>query len=251
MNTLYKQRLLEEGVGEDCLVELALDKTSDSRFRNPNMLYEYVLSRTGDSGKKYYVMVDEIQLSYKVKNTDIDESLVPEEDRDMLYTTFYDVLNDLTGRPNLDVYVTGSNSKMLSKDIVTNFRDRGSEIKLAPLSFREYCHFSGLEKAEALEQYLTYGGMPSAVLEQNEPEKVKYLEGLFSNVYFKDITERYRLKDDTVLICRFSYQSSQTCEYGVDSAGQDGFRPYRQELPRLSGGCLPLQKCKEIRCQGA
>lgn len=199
LNTLYKQRLLEEGVGEDCLVELALDKTSDSGFRNPNTLYEYVLSRTGDPGKKYYVMIDEIQLSYKVKNTDIDESLVPEEDRDMLYTTFYDVLNDLTGRPNLDVYVTGSNSKMLSKDIVTNFRDRGSEIKLAPLSFREYYNFSGLEKAEALEQYLTYGGMPSAVLEQNEPEKVKYLEGLFSNVYFKDITERYRLKDDTVL----------------------------------------------------
>ena len=199
LNTLYKQRLLEEGVGEDCLVELALDKTSDSRFRNPNILYEYILSRTGDLGKKYYVMIDEIQLSYKVKNTDIDESLVPVEDRDMLYTTFYDVLNDLTGRPNLDVYVTGSNSKMLSKDIVTNFRDRGSEIKLAPLSFREYYHFSGLEKAEALEQYLTYGGMPSAVLEQNEPEKVKYLEGLFSNVYFKDITERYKLKDDSVL----------------------------------------------------
>ena len=199
LNTLYKQRLLEEGVGEDCLVELALDKTSDTRFRNPNTLYEYILSRTGDPSKKYYVMIDEIQLSYKVKNTDIDESLVPVEDRDMLYTTFYDVLNDLTGRPNLDVYVTGSNSKMLSKDIVTNFRDRGSEIKLAPLSFREYYHFSGLEKAEALEQYLTYGGMPSAVLEQNEPEKVKYLEGLFSNVYFKDITERYKLKDDSVL----------------------------------------------------
>ncbi len=199
LNTLYKQRLLEEGVGEDCLVELALDKTSDARFRNPHTLYEYVLSRTGDPGRKYYVMIDEIQLSYKVRNTDIDESLVPEEDRDMLYTSFYDVLSDLMGRPNLDVYVTGSNSKMLSKDIVTNFRDRGSEIKLAPLSFREYCCFSGLEKADALEQYLTYGGMPSTVLEQKEQEKVKYLEGLFNNVYFKDITERYKLKDDTVL----------------------------------------------------
>ncbi len=199
LNTLYKQRLLEEGVGEDCLVELALDKTSDAMFRNPHTLYEYVLSRTGDPGRKYYVMIDEIQLSYKVRNTDIDESLVPEEDRDMLYTSFYDVLSDLMGRPNLDVYVTGSNSKMLSKDIVTNFRDRGSEIKLAPLSFREYCCFSGLEKADALEQYLTYGGMPSTVLEQKEQEKVKYLEGLFNNVYFKDITERYKLKDDTVL----------------------------------------------------
>ena len=199
LNTLFKQRLLAEGVPEDCLVEIALDKTSDSKFRNPNSLYDYISSRTGDSGKKYYVMIDEIQLSYKVKNTDIDESLVPEEDREMLYTTFYDVLNDLMSRPNLDVYVTGSNSKMLSKDIVTNFRDRGSEIKLAPLSFREYYPYSGLEKAEALEQYLTYGGMPLAVLERNETEKVKYLEGLFSNVYFKDITERYKMKDDTVL----------------------------------------------------
>jgi uncharacterized protein len=199
LNTLFKQRLLAEGVSEDCLIEIALDRTSDSKFRNPNALYEYILSITGDSGKKYYVIIDEIQLSYKVKNTDVDESLVPEEDREMLYTTFYDVLNDLMSRPNLDVYVTGSNSKMLSKDIVTNFRDRGSEIKLAPLSFREYCRFAGLEKAEALEQYLTYGGMPLAVLEQNESEKVKYLEGLFSNVYFKDITERYKLKDDSVL----------------------------------------------------
>lgn len=199
LNTLFKQRLLEEGVSEDCLVEIALDKTSDSKFRNPHTLYDYVISLTGDPGKKYYVMIDEIQLSYKVKNTDIDESLVPEEDREMLYTTFYDVLNDLMSRPNLDVYVTGSNSKMLSKDIVTNFRDRGSEIKLAPLSFREYYPFSGLEKAEALEQYLTFGGMPLAVLEQAESDKVKYLEGLFSNVYFKDITERYKLKDDTLL----------------------------------------------------
>ncbi len=199
LNTLYKQRLLEEGVSEDCLVEIALDKTSDSKFRNPNTLYDYVMSRACDCNKKYYVMIDEIQLSYKVKNTDIDESLVPEEDREMLYTTFYDVLNDLMSQPNLDVYVTGSNSKMLSSDIVTNFRDRGSEIKLAPLSFREYLPFSGLEKAEALEQYLTYGGMPLAVLEQNESEKVKYLEGLFKNVYFKDITERYKLKDDSVL----------------------------------------------------
>ncbi len=199
LNILYKRRLLEEGVSEDCLVEIALDKTSDSKFRNPNTLYDYVMSRTGDRSKRYYVLIDELQLSYKVKNTDIDESLVPEEDREMLYTTFYDVLNDLMSQPNLDVYVTGSNSKMLSSDIVTNFRDRGSEIKLAPLSFREYLPFSGLEKTEALEQYLTYGGMPLAVLEQNESEKVKYLEGLFKNVYFKDITERYKLKDDSVL----------------------------------------------------
>ena len=89
-----------------------------------------------------------------------------EDDKDMLYTTFYDILNDLMARKNLDIYVTGSNSKMLSSDIVTNFRDRGSEIKVYPLSFKEYYEVSGLEKTDALEEYLTYGGMPSAVILQ-------------------------------------------------------------------------------------
>ena len=117
----------------------------------------------------------------------------------MLYTTFYDILNDLMARSNLDIYVTGSNSKMLSKDIVTNFRDRGTEIKVYPLSFKEYYPVSGLEKADALEEYLTYGGMPLAVLEKDETEKRKYLKGLHKRVYIKDIVERYKLKDDEVL----------------------------------------------------
>lgn len=129
----------------------------------------------------------------------MDESLVPEEDRELLYTTFYDILNDLMARPNLDVYVTGSNSKMLSKDIVTNFRDRGSEIKVYPLSFAEYLSVAQMEKADALEEYLMYGGMPLTILEPDEKEKRKYLQGLFSNVYIKDIVERYNLKDDNIL----------------------------------------------------
>ncbi len=169
------------------------------KYRNPNELYNYVLSKTQDTSKRYYVFIDEIQLSFKIKNPGVDESQVPEEDYDMLYTTFYDILNDLMGRSNLDVYVTGSNSKMLSKDIITNFRDRGSEIKVYPLSFREYYPVSGLEKADALEEYLTYGGMPLAVLEQDETEKRKYLKGLHKRVYIKDIVERYKLKDDEVL----------------------------------------------------
>ena len=196
---LYKDYLLNEGVAKDCFVELALDKKAHVKYRNPNELYSYVLRKTKDAEKRYYVFIDEIQLSYKVKNEDVDERLVPEEDREMLYTTFYDILNDLMGRKNLDIYVTGSNSKMLSKDIVTNFRDRGSEIKVFPLSFKEYYPISGLEKADALEEYLTYGGMPMAVLEKNETEKRKYLKGLHKRVYIKDIVERYKLKDDEVL----------------------------------------------------
>ena len=199
LSTLYKNRLIGEGVDENDFIEVALDRKSDMKYRNPNVLYDYIVGRTSDTGRKFYVFIDEIQLSYKVKNGDVEESLVPEEDREMLYTTFYDILNDLMARPNLDVYVTGSNSKMLSKDIVTNFRDRGSEIKVYPLSFAEYLSVSGLEKADAFEEYLTYGGMPLTVLEHDGSEKRKYLQGLFSNVYIKDIVERYKLKDDSIL----------------------------------------------------
>lgn len=199
LNTLYKQALIEEGVPEDSFVEIALDRKSDLKFRNPNVLYDYIKELTKDSSKKYYVMIDEIQLSLKVKNKDLDESMIAEEDRDLLYTTFYDVLNDLMAFKNLDVYVTGSNSKMLSKDIVTNFRDRGSEIRVAPLSFDEFLSYSKLDKADALEQYLTYGGMPLAVLESDEKEKQKYLHDLFTNVYMNDIIERYSLKNDVVM----------------------------------------------------
>lgn len=199
LNTLYKNYLLNEGVDKVCFVELALDKKAHMKYRNPNELYDYVLRKTQDAEKRYYIFIDEIQLSYKVKNEDVDEKLVPEEDRDMLYTTFYDILNDLMSRSNLDIYVTGSNSKMLSKDVVTNFRDRGTEIKVYPLSFQEYYSISGLEKADAFEEYLTYGGMPLAVLENDETEKRKYLKDLYKRVYVKDIVERYKLKDDMVL----------------------------------------------------
>lgn len=196
---LYKEYLQKEGVEKDCFVELALDKKAHIKYRNPDELYEYVLKKTQNVEKRYYVFIDEIQLSYKVKNKGVDESMVPEEDRDMLYTTFYDILNDLMGRSNLDIYVTGSNSKMLSKDVVTNFRDRGTEIKVYPFSFMEFYSVSEMEKADALEEYLTYGGMPLAVLEKDETEKRKYLKGLHKRVYIKDIVERYKLKDDEVL----------------------------------------------------
>lgn len=199
LSTLFKNRLIEEGTRKEDFVEVSLDKKSDSKYRNPNLLYDYIMECTKDTDRKFYVFIDEIQLSYKVKNEDVDEASVPEEDREMLYTTFYDILNDLKARPNLDIYVTGSNSKMLSKDIVTNFRDRGSEIKVYPLSFGEYLPVAGMEKADALEEYMMYGGMPLAVLESDEKEKRKYLQGLFSNVYIKDIVERYHLKDESIL----------------------------------------------------
>ena len=199
LSTLFKRQLIETGVSPDDFIEIALDRKSDIKFRNPNLLYDHIMQLTQDMTRKFYIFIDEIQLSYKIKNEDVDENLVPEEDRDMLYTTFYDILNDLLSHPNLDIYVTGSNSKMLSKDIVTNFRDRGSEIKVYPLSFSEFITVSDKDKSDAFEEYLMYGGMPLAVLESNEKEKRKYLQGLFTNVYIKDIVERHKLKDDSIL----------------------------------------------------
>ncbi len=199
LSTLYKNYLLGEGVAKECFIEVALDKQAHLKYRDPIKLYKFILQQTSDINKRYYVFIDEIQLSVKVKNGDIDMSLVDEHDKNLLYTTFYDILNDLMARSNIDIYVTGSNSKMLSSDIVTNFRDRGSEIRVYPLSFKEFYQISELEKADALEEYITYGGMPSAVLENSEIEKKKYLIGLHKNVYIKDIVERYKLKDDELL----------------------------------------------------
>lgn len=102
-------------------------------------------------------------------------------------------------RKNLDIYVTGSNSRLLSKDVATNFRDRGCEIQVYPLTFSEYYEYSGLEKADAWEEYMTYGGMPLAVLEKNETERAEYLKNLFTKIYIADIKERYKLKDEAPL----------------------------------------------------
>lgn len=199
LSVLYKQHLKAKGVKEDSFVEIDLEKDDFAIYRNPIALHKYISERTKDKRHKYYVFIDEIQRSYKVRNTDINIDSVPKEDRELLYTTFYDTLSSLMTLPNVDVYVTGSNSKMLSTDIVTNFRDRGSEIRVYPLTFAEYYPISGLEKADALEQYLDFGGMPLAVLEPDEREKQKYLVDLHKNVYLKDIVERYHLKDDTII----------------------------------------------------
>ena len=196
---LYKQHLLDSGVKEDHIIEIALDRNEDIAYRNPVTLGEYVLSKVSQKDERYYVFIDEIQMSYKVKNAGVDESSVAPEDKDLLYTTFYDTLNDLMSKKNLDVYITGSNSRMLSSDIATYFRDRGTEIRVYPLSFSEFCSFYGGEKADAFEEYLTFGGMPLTVLEKSESEKRAYLNGLHKQVYLKDIVERYHLKDDTIL----------------------------------------------------
>ena len=199
LSHLYKQFLINKGVAEDCFVEIDLEEKSNAAYRNPNVLSDFVMEQCKDRKRKYYVFIDEIQRCSKVLAPNVDLSRVAEEDRDSFYITFFDVLNGLRKQPNIDVYVTGSNSKMLSTDVVTYFRDRGSEIKVYPLSFAEYYAFAGLDKHDAFNQYLTYGGMPLAVLESNEQEKRNYLANLHKDVYIKDIVERYKLKDDVVI----------------------------------------------------
>ena len=199
LSHLYKHFLISKGVAKECFVEIDLEDDSNAAYRNPLVLSEYVKARCKNKRRKYYVFIDEIQRCSRVLAPNVDISRVAEEDRESLFVTFYDVLNGLRKLPNIDVYVTGSNSKMLSSDIVTYFRDRGSEIKVYPLSFAEFYAFAGLEKAEALDYYLNFGGMPLTVLEPNEQEKRNYLANLHKDVYMKDIVDRYNLKDDVVI----------------------------------------------------
>lgn len=195
---LYKNYLNSIGIDDNHIIQIQLDKKEYENLRNPNKLYEHILQKINET-EKFFIFIDEIQLCYRIKKDGIDENSVPEEDRDLLYTTFYDILNDLMARKNLDIYVTGSNSRLLSKDVATNFRDRGVEIQIYPLTFSEFYDFSGLEKADAWEEYMTYGGMPLAVLEKNEKEKAEYLKTLFTRIYIADIKERYKLKDEEQL----------------------------------------------------
>ena len=197
--TLFKRKLLDEGVAPDHIIEIALDLERFEDLRNPVLLSDYIRSRIAKDGKMTYVFIDEIQLSFKVLRKGVDLRNVAPEDTDLCYTTFYDVLNEFRTMDGVDVYVTGSNSKTLSKDVATNFRDRGFEIRVSPLSFMEYFEAIGGEKGEAFEDYIVWGGMPMAVLERDTAERERYLKSLFAKVYFKDICERHRIRDDYVL----------------------------------------------------
>lgn len=212
--------LKSHGIDDSHIIQISLDKKEYENFRNPNNLYEHILQNINET-EKFYIFIDEIQLCYRVKKEGIDETSVPEEDRYLLYTTFYDILNDLMARKNLDIYVTGSNSRLLSKDVATNFRDRGCEIQIYPLTFSEYYEYSGLEKADAWEEYMTYGGMPLTILKKNETEKTEYLKNLFTKIYIADIKERYKLKNEESLSCLidviFSSVGSLTNPHKLDN----------------------------------
>ena len=182
---LYKNYLLKNCIAENQIIEMALDDIENSGYRDPFKLNEYIKNKI-TSDKRYYIFIDEIQFSRSVKNPYIDD-----EDEKI---TFVDTLLSLMKRKNLDIYVTGSNSKMLSKDILTQFRDRGDEIHVYPLSFAEMssCYE---DKDKAWEDYVLCGGMPFVLKLETFEEKSRYLKGLFEETYIKDIIDRNQIKN--------------------------------------------------------
>lgn len=170
--TIFKNYLLETGVAEDHIIDMAFDSYENKQYRNPDVLYPYVKEKIADKGM-YYILLDEVQL--------LDE--------------FESVLNGFMRMPNVDVYVTGSNAKFLSKDIITEFRGRGDELRMYPLSFREFMsNFNG-NKYDGWNEYVLYGGLPLTVLLPTAEQKIEFLKRLFDETYINDIVGRHRIQN--------------------------------------------------------
>lgn len=186
---LFKNYLLGNGISEDNIIAIGLDSDINKEYRDPYKLSEYIRGRCCDESKKYYVLLDEIQFAIskdELKNQDEPIRL-------------YSVLNGLLHLKNIDVYVTGSNSKLLSKDVSTEFRGRGDVVNIYPLSFSEYLDASKQEKVDAYDEYVMFGGMPYLLSIDSDEEKYEYLDTLFEEIYFKDIEERYDIRLPGVL----------------------------------------------------
>ncbi|MBR6872536.1 MAG: ATP-binding protein [Ruminococcus sp.] len=189
---LYKDYLLSEGVAQEQIIGLALDVLANAKYRNPMELDKYIRDQITDSSKRYYVFIDEIQFVSKIQNPYVDDPTAK--------ITFIDVVLGLMQIPNADIYVTGSNSNMLSSDILTQFRDRGDEIRVHPLSFAEFYEEYKEDKRGAWQDYYTYGGMPVVTTLDSHEEKSRYLSDLFTGTYIKDVLERHKVtNDDEVL----------------------------------------------------
>ena len=185
---LFRQQLLDEGVVQEQIIGIQLDDLRNMKYRDPLHLDEYIRSQITDAKKVFYVFIDEIQLVSEVKN--------PYVDNQEAKISFVDVVLGLLKIKNADVYVTGSNSKMLSSDVLTQFRDRGDEVRVFPLSFAEFYDAYEGDKREAWQEYYTYGGMPMILEMDTHERKSKYLRDLFERTYIKDIMERNKIKND-------------------------------------------------------
>lgn len=189
---IYKDYLKSIGVEDECIICLALDDDENIRYRNPLELGKYIRSVTSDESKEYYVFLDEIQKVVTIQNPYVEGV----EDK----ISFVDVVLGLMKRDNIDVYVTGSNSKMLSSDILTEFRGRGDEIRVNPLSFAEFYNAFDGDKRDAWQEYYTYGGLPLVLAKKGHEEKAKYLSTLFDTIYLSDIMDRNSLAHEKNLL---------------------------------------------------
>ena len=187
---LFYDHLLASGTPEDNIICIALDDVENEAYRDPYRLYSYIKERVQDNREHYYVLIDEAQ--YAISK---EEMKNPDEP-----IRLYGVLNSLLRKSNVDVYITGSNSKFLSSDVMTEFRGRGDEIHISPLSFSEFYPASGQEKSDAWRDYLYYGGLPHILAESGGEVKSRYLEKLNKEIYLRDMCERYGIRDEESML---------------------------------------------------
>lgn len=188
---LYRKYLLDEGIEEKQIIEVQLDEIDNIKYRNPFALSDYIKGQIKDRKKQYYVLIDEIQLCAEVSNPYVENT----DEK----VTFIDAILGLMKMKNADIYVTGSNSKMLSREVLTQFRDRGDEIHLQPLSYAEFkaCY---PDQEHAWRDYCIYGGMPYVLQLETQEEKSRYLKDLFDETYLKDIVERKDIRNDQEIL---------------------------------------------------
>lgn len=197
---LFYEYLLSQGVADDHIIKIELDQRRFYKFRNPITLCEYVESVVqAKANEQFYLFIDEVQLTTKVVD----------KENGGIEVTIYDMLNELKAYKNLDVYVTGSNSKGLSKDIATEFRGRATQIHVFPLSFAEFYSYVGSDERKALDTYMLYGGMPRLLMLEDEKDKKDYLASLYSELYVKDIVERNKIEREDILNDILDFLASQ------------------------------------------
>ncbi len=187
LNVLFRQHLMDMGVAEQNIIMLALDEDINAKYRNPLELGKYIREICANKERSFYVLLDEIQKVDSIQNT-----YLPDNPNEKI--GFVDVLLGLKKLDNVDLYVTGSNSKMLSVDILTEFKDRGEEIRVNPLTFDEFCSAYEGESRMAWIEYMMYGGMPFVMSKKGHAEKAAYLKGLFERTYITDVIERNKLR---------------------------------------------------------
>ncbi len=197
---LFYDYLIENGTPKENIIKIELDQRKFYKFRNPINLCEYIESIvTEKENEKFYLFIDEVQFTQKMVD----------KENGGIEVTIYDMLNELKSYKNLDVYVTGSNSKMLSSDIATEFRGRATQIRIYPLSFEEFYLYKGGDEKKALDEYMLYGGLPRVTQIGDENDKKSYLTSLYGELYIKDIVERNGIEREDVLEDILDFLASQ------------------------------------------